>query len=300
MRAPLPVQLVIGAFDLFHSPDFTLPPVLGRPTILTVHDLAFLRTPQCAFPTLRAYLEEVVPRSIRRASRVIAVSESTRRDCIELLGTPPDKITTILEGVGQAFRLPLDPAHDRAMIREAGIPGSYILTAGTLEPRKNYVRLLEAFALLREQGVEHQLVVAGNPGWMYEPIYEAVRRLKLMKSVTFLQPDDALLAALYGAADVFVFPSLYEGFGIPPLEAMACGAPVACSRSSSLPEIVADVAVLFDPLDVEGIASGVRKVLEDRRLAQWLRDHGPRHAATFTWARAARQTRDLYLETVRA
>lgn len=299
-RAPLPVQLMIGGFDLFHSPDFTLPPVLGRPTVLTVHDLAFLRTPECAFPALRSYLEQVVPRSIRRATRIVAVSESTRRDCIGLLDTPPEKVTTILEGVGEAFRAPLDPAKDRALIRNAGITDSYILTAGTLEPRKNHVRLLEAYAHLRAQGVDLQLVVAGRPGWMYEPIHEAVLRLKLAGAVTFLQPDDVLLAALYGQADVFVFPSLYEGFGIPPLEAMACGAPVVCSNSSSLPEVVADAAVLFDPLDVDAIAAGITRLLEDRALARRLRARGLERAATFTWARAAQQTRDLYRETLHA
>ncbi len=299
-RAPLPVQFLIGGFDLFHSPDFALPPVLGRPTVLTVHDLAFLRTPECAFPTLRAYLDEIVPRSVRRASRVVAVSESTRRDCIELLGTPPDKVTTIVEGVGEDFRPPRDPAKDRARIRQAGITASYVLTTGTLEPRKNYIRLLEAYALLRARGVDHRLVVAGRPGWMYEPIHEAVQRLRLADSVTFLQPDDDLLCALYGQAEVFVFPSLYEGFGIPPLEAMACGTPVACSNSSSLPEVVGDAAVMFDPLDVEAIAAGVMSLLVDHQLAHRLRARGLERAATFTWARAARQTRDLYLEVVSA
>jgi glycosyltransferase involved in cell wall biosynthesis len=299
-RAPLPVQLVVGAFDLYHSPDFTLPPVFGRPAVLTVHDLAFLRTPECAFPSLRAYLQEVVPRSVERATHVVAVSESTRRDCIELLGTPPAKVTTILEGVGPAFHPSVDPEADRVRLREAGIAGSYILTAATLEPRKNYVRLLEAFALLRARGVTHRLVIAGQPGWMFEPIFEAVRRLKLVDAVKFLRPDDRLLAALYGRADVFVFPSLYEGFGIPPLEALACGAPVACSDTSSLPEVVGDAAVLFDPLDVEAIAAGVMRLLDDRGFAQRLRILGLDRAATFTWERAAIRTHDLYLETLSA
>jgi glycosyltransferase involved in cell wall biosynthesis len=300
MQAPVPVQLLIGGFDLFHSPDFTLPPVLARPTVLTVHDLAFLRTPECAFPSLRAYLQEVVPRSIRRATRVVAVSDNTRKDCIELLGTPPDKVITILEGVGEEFHPPLDPVGDRLRLSAAGISQPYILSAATLEPRKNYVRLLEAYAILRGRGVTHRLVIVGRSGWMYEPIFEAVRRLKLADSVTFLQPEDYLLAALYGQAEVFVFPSLYEGFGIPPLEAMACGAPVACSSSSSLPEVVGDAAVLFDPLDVEAMAAAIMSVLYDRSLAQRLRLVGLQRAATFTWDRAARRTRDLYAETASA
>ncbi len=300
MRVPVPAQLLVGRFDLFHSPDFTLPPMLGRPAVLTVHDLAFLRTPDCAYPTLRAYLEEVVPRSVRRATRVIAVSENTRRDCIELLGTPPEKVTTILEGVGEEFHPPLDPAADRSRLSRLGISEPYILTVATLEPRKNYVRLLHAFALLRSRGVKHRLVIVGRPGWMYEPIYEAVHQLELTAAVTFVQPDDQLLAALYGQADVFVFPSLYEGFGIPPLEALACGAPVVCSNTSSLPEVVGGAAVLFDPTDVEAIADGVTTVLEDDALARRLRLLGPERAATFTWQKAARRTRDLYAETLNA
>jgi glycosyltransferase involved in cell wall biosynthesis len=209
-------------------------------------------------------------------------------------------VTTILEGVGGEFHPPLDTARNRARINRAGVTYPYIFTAGTLEPRKNYVRLLEAYALLRARGVHHRLVVAGRPGWLYEPIQEAVQRFKLADCVTFLQPDDELLAALYGAADVFVFPSLYEGFGIPPLEAMACGAPVACSSSSSLPEVVGDAAVLFDPLDVEAIAAAVNRLLEDLQLARRLRVRGPERAATFRWARAARDTHDLYLETAGA
>lgn len=299
-RAPIPVQCLIGGFDLYHSPDFTLPPTLGRPSVLTVHDLAFLRTPECAFPTLRAYLEAVVPRSVRRATAVIAVSESTRRDCIELLGATPEKVITVPEGVSAGFLSPPSGGQARALLRAAGVDRPYVLTAGTLEPRKNYVRLLEAFARLRAAGADHLLVVAGRRGWMYDPIEEALRRLGLQGSVLFLQPDDLLLTALYRAADVFVFPSLYEGFGLPPLEAMACGAPVACSNSSSMPEVVGDAALLFDPYQVEEIAGAMSRVLGDRELAERLRARGPRHAAEFTWERAAHRTHAVYLETLHA
>lgn len=299
-RAPLPVQLVIGNFDLFHCPDFTLPPTLGRPTILTVHDLAFLRTPDCAYPTLRAYLEGVVPRSIRRASHVLAVSESTRRDCIELLGTPPEKVTAIVEGVGAQFHPPRNPTDARARVVERAIAHPYILAVGTLEPRKNYLRLLEAYALLRQWGVDYPLVIAGKPGWLYEPIYEAIIRLKLVDYVVIRHPDDNLLVDLYGAAEMLVFPSLYEGFGLPPLEAMACGVPVVCSDTSSLPEVVGDAAVMFDPTSVEAMAAAILSVLEDPVLASRLRARGLGRAATFTWQRAAKTTHDLYLSVAHA
>ena len=299
-RVPLPVQVLIGRFDVFHSPDFTLPPVAGRPTVLTVHDLAFLRTPQCAFPTLRAYLERVVPRSIRRATRVIAVSESTRRDCIDLLGVSPDKISTVHEGVSAVFRPPSDPDADRLHLRTMGIECPYILSTGTLEPRKNYERLLQAFAVLRARGDDRVLVVAGRPGWLYEPIHETVRRLKLTDCVTFVTPNDRDLRRLYGAADAFVYPSLYEGFGIPPLEAMACGAPVICSSTASLPEVVGDAAVTFNPYDVEEIADAMRSVLEDPLVARRLRRQGIERAASFTWERAATGTLDVYHRALHA
>lgn len=291
---PVPAQIATGAFDLFHSPDFTLPPVLGKPTVLTVHDLAFLRTPDCAYPTLRAYLERVVPLSVRRASHVIAVSESTRNDLIDLLGVDPNRVTTVLEGVSPDFRPSDDRAADTRKVAALGVDDEYILSVGTLEPRKNYVRLLEAYALLRQRGVRHRLLIAGDLGWLYEPIFQRLEELRLGEHVTVLRPDDSALIALYRSADVFVFPSLYEGFGIPPLEALACGAPVACSDAASLPEVAGDAAILFDPLDVPQIADSVWRILSDSRLQSDLRHRGPRQAASFTWDRAAEQTVQVY------
>jgi glycosyltransferase involved in cell wall biosynthesis len=298
-RLPIPVQIGVGGFDLFHSPDFTLPPTLGRPTVLTVHDLAFLRVPECAYPTLRAYLQRVVPRSARRATKIVAVSESTRRDLITRLKIPPERVVTILEGVDGRFGPPTDTQEAARAVRFAGVDGPFILSTGTLEPRKNYVRLLEAYALLRTRGLDHRLVIAGRPGWLYEPVFEAVTRLRLSDQVVFLQPDDALLSSLYGLADAFVFPSLYEGFGLPALEAMACGAPVACANTSSLPEVVGDAALLFDPLDVEAIADSLWRVVCDRETAARLRSAGPLRAAGFTWARAAEETHALYVRIAR-
>ncbi len=290
---PVPVQFLTRRIDVFHSPDFTLPPTMHTPTVLTVHDLAFLRTPECAYPTLRAYLEMVVPRSARRATRIIAVSDNTRQDCIDLLGIEPNRITTVYEGVSAHFH-PVSREMADSTVRSMGIEDPYILSVGTLEPRKNYVRLLEAFALLRERGFRHRLVIAGRPGWLFAPIHAAVDRLRLEECVSFVQPADDQLRALYGDAHAFVYPSLYEGFGLPLAEAMACGTPVACSTSSSLPEVVGDCAVLFDPLDIEDIAVSIQRVVEDRALASSLADKGLRRAAQFTWERAARATLQVY------
>lgn len=293
-RLPLPIQLVTGPIDLFHSPDFTLPPVPRRPTILTIHDLAFLTVPDAAYPTLRAYLERVVPRSARRAAHVIAVSENTRRDAIDYLGLPPERITTILEGVSADFRPLVNRDAAQQLLGGLGIEPPYLLAVGTLEPRKNYLTLLDAYHLLRVRGLDHRLVIAGRPGWLYQPIFQRIRALQLQDHVLFVQPADDQLRALYGLADVFVYPSLYEGFALPPLEALACGTPAACSNRSSIPEVVADSALLFDPTDPEQIAAAVERLIADAGLRRRLSASGPARARQLTWERAAKQTVDLY------
>jgi glycosyltransferase involved in cell wall biosynthesis len=299
-RLPVPMQLFTGSFDLYHSPDFTLPPVMNKPTVLTVHDLAFLTAPENAYPTLREYLKRVVPPSARRATHVIAVSENTRQDCIRLLDIPPERITTIHEGVGAEFQPPVSAGAPSTTLRALGIDEPYILSVGTLEPRKNYCRLFEAYASLRRCGVRHPLVIAGRRGWLFEPILQRIHDLGLDEQVLLVEPDDRQLVDLLGAACVFVYPSLYEGFGIPPLEAMACGAVVACSNSSSLPEVVGDAAITFDPLDSEGMADAIQRLIEDQELRASLAVRGRVRAASFTWEAAAEGTVRIYGEVARA
>jgi glycosyltransferase involved in cell wall biosynthesis len=260
---------------------------------LTIHDLSFLRVPDAAYPTLRAYLEVAVPRSARRASHLIAVSESTRRDIIELLGIPEERVTAVPEGVGPEF-YPDEGEIARSLLAPLGVPARFILSVGTLEPRKNYPRLLEAYSLLRRRGVPYPLVIAGRPGWLYEPIFERLVELRLGDHVCFLQPDDAELRALYSCTEMLVYPSLYEGFGIPPLEALACGAVVACSATSSLPEVVGDAALTFDPYDIDAIAAVMERALGDVELRKTLRQAGPGRAASFSWERTAEETARVY------
>jgi glycosyltransferase involved in cell wall biosynthesis len=298
LQLPFPVQAITGRFDVFHSPDFTLPPVAGAPSVVTVHDLAFLVVPECAYPTLRAYLEIVVPRSIRRATRVIAVSTSTANDLQERLGVPASKITVIPEAVSTSL-LPAPPSgddDDGERLLALGVERPYILSVSTLEPRKNYVRLLEAYAALRRSGLTQELVIAGRPGWLFEPIFDRLQELGLRQHVRFITPGDEALGALYRRADAFVYPSLYEGFGIPPLEAMASGAPVACSNTASLPEIVGDAALTFDPHDVDAIAGALMRILTDDVLSAQLRAAGPKRAAVFDWRSAADATHRIYEE----
>jgi len=260
LRLPLPVELITGPVDVFHSPDFTLPPVWRARAVLTVHDLSFLRVPECFTGALRRYLERVVPRSVRRADHVIADSHSTKRDLVELLGTPAGKVTVIHSGVEPRFRPIIDRAALGPVRQRYDLPERFIISVGTLQPRKNFATLVEAFARLKSEtgnwkpGARSlKLVIAGGRGWLYEEIFARVEALGLQGDVLFpgfVADED--LPALYNLAEAFVLPSLYEGFGLPPLEAMACGTPVVTSNVSSLPEVVGDAGLMVEPGELSG------------------------------------------------
>ena len=296
LQIPLPVEVFLGRVDIFHSPDFVLPPVARAVKVLTIHDLSFLRVPECADPRLRWYLGQVVPRSVRRADFLLADSESTRRDLVELLGVPPDRVQVIYGGVDAMFA-PVGDAEALRRAREKYAHGRpFILAVGTLEPRKNYPTLIRAFARARQAArLPHALVIVGRKGWVYEPIFAAVDDLGLHDEVIFpgFVPDEEL-PALYNAADVLVTPSFYEGFGLPALEAMACGTPVIVSDVSSLPEVVGEAGVRIDPRDEAGLAEAIVRVVGDSALRAGLREAGLRRAREFTWDRAARELLGVY------
>jgi glycosyltransferase involved in cell wall biosynthesis len=298
LRLPLWVELFSGKLDIFHSPDFALPPVRRACTVLTVHDLSFMRVPECSQPSLRTYLLRVVPPSVRRADVVLADSESTRSDVIELLGVSPDRVRVIYPGVDEGFRRVQDTQVLADVRRRYRLPEHFVLSVGTLQPRKNLPRLIEAYAQAR-MDADVKLVIAGGTGWMYEGIFRRVEELGLQSEVHFpgyVADDD--LPALYTLADLFVFPSLYEGFGLPPLEAMACGTPVVTSNVSSLPEVVGDAALMVDPRDVGALANAMRRALGEPSLRSAMVQRGLAQAQGFTWARAAGQLRRLYHEAV--
>jgi glycosyltransferase involved in cell wall biosynthesis len=287
LRLPIPVEVITGPLDIFYSPDFVLPPTLrATRTLLTVHDLSFLHYPDAFVPSLREYLERVVPRSVARADRVLADSKSTRDDLVAYFDTPPEKVEVLYSGVDSRFRPEKAPGEEERLKTKYGIESPYILSVGTLQPRKNYVRLIKAFANLPLANL--QLVIAGGRGWLYEEIFaEAEKYGNRVHVLGFV--DDADLPALYRGAALFAFPSLYEGFGIPPLEAMACSVPVVCSNASSLPEVAGDAALTVDPLDVNALAQAMMRVLEGPSLQQEMTDKGLAQAARFTWKKAARQ-----------
>lgn len=296
-RLPLPVETFTGPVDLYHATDFTLPPVLpGTKTLLTVHDLSFVRVPDSASPPLKAYLDVVVPRSAQRADHILADSQATRNDLIELYGIAPEKITVLLSGVDARFQ-PVTDAAARAAVREKYDLGErpYIFTIGTVQPRKNYARLMQALARLRAGGQDVTLVIAGGKGWLEDPIYAAMDELKLRGHVYFIGfANDADLPALYSEARALAFPSLYEGFGLPILEAMACGTPVATANVSSMPEAAGDAALLIDPHDVDALTDALDRLLRDESLRTDLIARGHAQAARFTWKRAAQELIAVY------
>jgi glycosyltransferase involved in cell wall biosynthesis len=286
LRLPVPANLITGRVDLFYAPDFLLPPLAGSTERwVTIHDLSFLRHPETFPAQLRDYLTEAVPRSARRADRILTDSEWTRQDVIELLGAAPDRVTGLHLGVSPSFT-PGPALNEREALGETYDlgPGPYILAVGTVQPRKNYHRLIEAVEQLRAD-TEVDLVIAGGEGWLGEPVIEAARARPWVHMLGFTPDSD--LPALYRQAAVLAFPSLYEGFGLPPLEAMACGTPVVASTSSSVPEAVGDAGLLVDPLDVDALADALRTTLTDTDLRARLRAQGLTRAAEVSWSRTA-------------
>jgi glycosyltransferase involved in cell wall biosynthesis len=296
-RIPLPVELITGPIDLYHSPDFTLPPTLSRTkTLLTVHDLSFVRDPDSADDRLRAFLSTAVPRSVARADHVLADSQATKDDLMELWATPSEKITVLYCGVDARFRPIGDPEALAAVRARYGLgKRPFFLSVSTLQPRKNYRRLMQAFAPLAESDRDLMLVIGGGKGWRTEEILAEPARLGIGDSVVFpgfIDDDD--LPALYSAAIALAYPSLYEGFGLPVLEAMACGTPVITSDRSSLPEVTADAGLQIDPLDVDAWTAGLTAIVEDTALREILIARGLAQAKRFNWERAAGELLSIY------
>ena len=294
-RVPFPVNLLTGGIDLFHAPDFTLPPTLpGTRTVLTVHDLSFVRDPESAVPVLRAYLNRVVPRSVARATHVLADSQATRDDLIALYGTAPERITVLYSGVNPVFQPVSDPARLAAVREKYGLgPDPFVLGVGTLQPRKNFARLIQAVA--RQPNQRLNLVLVGGKGWLYDAIFAEAARSGLAGRVIFPGfAADEDLPALYSAARVFAYPSTYEGFGLPILEAYACGTPVVTSTASCLPEVAGDAALLVNPTDVEALAAALHRAATDEPLRATLLTRGFKRVNTFTWDNAAVQLMEVY------
>jgi len=297
-QCALPVLARRAQLDLLHGPLHVLPRVGGPPGVITIHDLAFLHFPERVPRSRRLYLTAGTRWSMKLAKQVIAVSESTATDVQRWLGVPAGRIEVIPLAPTDAIQ-PIVGEDVAAFQQRNEITRPYVLCVGTLEPRKNLGRLLRAFADIAGE-VPHQLVLVGPEGWLNEEMHATLAELQLGDRVRLTGfVDDADLGAWYSGADLFAFPSLYEGFGLPPLEAMRCGAPVVTSHVSSLPEVVGDAALTVDPEDVAALAAAMRRVLTDRALADDLRGRGIERAAQFSWKRTARETLAVYRDAVR-
>jgi len=298
-----PLALARRGVDLLHALAYVSPAAWAGPTVITVLDLSFMLYPERFRPLNRLYLRVFTRLSARRARRVIAISENTRRDAVRLLGLDAAKVQTVYCGVSPAFQ-PQGAQDVEAFRRRKGLPARFILFLGTLEPRKNIVGLLEAYAGLRgrwgaRRGGAPPLVIAGAKGWYYEEVFKKAQQLALQSDVRFVgfAPAEEL-PLWYSAADLFVYPSLYEGFGLPVLEAMACGAPVITSNCSSLPEVVGPAGLMVDPTDSAALTEAMWRILTDEERRAALGEEGRRRAAQFSWERTALETVAVYRQVL--
>lgn len=277
--------------DLFHATEHLLPRLRQRRSVFTLHDLIFQFDPDSHTALNIAYLKTMVPRFMRAADAVISVSECSKRDAIRIYNVPSDKIHVISEGVDSRFK-PVDDAAQIESIRQRyDLPKQFILHVGTIEPRKNLPILFEALKQLDNCS----LVIAGKTGWLTDSIFKSLNELGVKKRVRFTGyvPDENL-PTLISAANILAMPSKYEGFGLPVLEAMACGTPVIASNTSSLPEVGGDAALYAAPDDVSAWVQTIKRVLGDAALRASMREQGLRQAAKFTWDSTAQQTLEVY------
>ena len=285
---------VLPQAELFHATEHLLPYLPHIPTVLTVHDLVFERYPEYHKIWNYRYLHTAMPLYCARASAIIAISECTRNDIVSRYGIPANKITVIPEAAAPRF-VPCPVEQVEAARQRYGLPPRYLLTVGTLEPRKNLTRLVDACGPLFCEGVVDALVIVGSKGWLYEGFFQHLETLAWRDKIIlpgFVAEED--LPALYTGATVAVQPSLYEGFGLPVLEAMACGAPVCASSASCLPEVGGEAARYFHPENRAEMTGVVRAVLRDAALREQMRAAGLARAGRFSWANTAKQTVALY------
>jgi glycosyltransferase involved in cell wall biosynthesis len=286
-------RLVPGA-ELFHATEHLLPPLHGVPAVLTVHDMIFRLFPEHQKRLNYWYLNATMPLYCRRAGAIITVSESSKRDIVAHYGLDPAKVTVIYEAAAPEF-VPAPPSAVDQVRRRYGLPERYLLHVGTIEPRKNLTRLVEALQMLRDRGLTIPLLVVGGRGWLYDQFFRRLDELEVRDTVRFPgYLPSADLPLVVSAATAAVLPSVYEGFGLPVLEAMACGTPVISSHASSLPELGGEAARYFDPYDVQAMADAIWAVWTNADLRAEMGRRGLVQAARFSWDRAAEETWAVY------
>ena len=292
---------MLGGLDLMFLPNMTFEALSEDvKMIMAVHDLSFEWDPSFFSRKKRLWHKFVDPKNlIGRADRIIAVSESTKNDLVRLYNESDDKVSVVNPGIDKSFEPYPEEALELIRVKDKyKLPEKFILYLGTLEPRKNIIGLIKAFEeLKRNTDLPHQLVIAGGKGWLYEDIFKKQQSSKYRDSIKFagfIDHEDKV--AFYNLADVFCYPSFYEGFGFPPLEAMASGTPVVSSSVSSLPETLGDAALLIDPYNISEITLGIKSVLEDKNLADRLKQKGIKRAEKYNWENTTRETLDIFKE----
>jgi glycosyltransferase involved in cell wall biosynthesis len=296
----LPLHTLFKNFDILHFP-ISAPSYFqlsSTKVIVTVHDLTFILYPETMTKISQLYWSFFMKRGIKTAKRIIAVSKSTKDDLIKHYNIAEEKVKVIPEALTHNFSSSLPTNNFQSVKDKYGLPEKYLLYVGTLEPRKNIKRLLQAFYKVKsKKKFSHKLVIAGKKGWMFSDIFETVKKLGLENEVIFTDfVLDKDLPGIYLGAEVFVFPSLHEGFGLPPLEAMFYGIPVLTSNSSSLPEVVGDAGILVNPQDPDDIANGILRLLGDQQLRNRLKEKGLQRAHNFSLERMAKKTLEVYEE----
>jgi glycosyltransferase involved in cell wall biosynthesis len=294
IQTALPALLREWRADVLHAPCYLAPVTTRVPTVVTVHDMASFLFPEKFVLAHRIVYGTLVPLSIRRAAAIITVSNFTRMELRRLTDVPEERVFVVYNAADAVFS-PSSNGVDPAAVRARyGIPERYLLFVGVLEPRKNVIGLLESFAAVRDR-IPHSLVLAGRSGWQTRAVFAAIERLRLHDRVVrtdYVPPAD--LVVIYRHADGFVYPSFYEGFGMPVLEAMSCGVPVITSNRSALPEVTGDAAVLVAPEDRRALGEAMVRVVSDGRLRDDLRLRGLARARAFSWEESARATLDVY------
>jgi len=301
LRFP-PIELLGFKADLLHCPDFLIPPTLNKNIVLTIHDLAFIRFPQFNFDWfIKKYTKEVT-KNAQIAKRIIAVSYSTKNDIVDLFGINPEKVDVTHEAADEVFRKLIEGEKKYSLQKKYNISKKFILSVGTIEPRKNFETLIRAFNILKKDGFDIKLVIAGRMGWKSEATYEEKEKSPFKEDIIFTgRLTDDELVQFYNMAELFVYPSIFEGFGLPVLEAMQCGLPVVASNTSSIPEIVSDsvTRVFLVEVNNEREFSGkIKLILSDSRLREELSEKSIANAAKFSWDLTAEKTFSAYLKII--
>jgi glycosyltransferase involved in cell wall biosynthesis len=305
IRIPLTLsaELRKNPIDVLHV-QFTAPPFCPCPVVVSIHDLSFEHLPQTFKRRSRTQLRLTVRHSARRAARILSLSQHTRRDIIETYGINPERVTAIPLAAPDHFGPITDNRELQRVRHNYGIDGDYILSVGSIQPRKNLARLVRAFASLRGEWSAAKLpklVLVGKCAWLYDETLRALEETNVKDAVVLTgYVPESDLPALYSGALCFVYPSYFEGFGLPPLEAMKCGAPVIVGNRTSLPEVVGDAALSVDPFDVDAIATAIKKLINDSALRKELSVKGQTRAKQFSWRETARQTLVVYKEVAQA